>query len=134
MEAAPHSYTIREQRLLARFPCNLAGSSARCTIPLKCQSLPGKLRTCPQNLAPAQPALQATIGIGDVAWECFRASAWLEERAGGRVPEPSDWRVLSDGSEGVPEVVSPDLAAGDNTSDTRGVVVQPCPELGVNHV
>jgi hypothetical protein len=35
MEASPRCYVIWERRLVARFPCNLAGFSARSTLPLK---------------------------------------------------------------------------------------------------
>ena len=39
------------------------------------------------------------------------------ERASRRVPEPSLWRVLVDGSEGMAEVEVRDLPADDNTGD-----------------
>src|SRR6266516_7924265 len=45
---------------------------------------------------------------------------------------PKYWRVLVDGSEGVPEVEVRDVAAEDDAGDAREAVVQACPESGVD--
>jgi hypothetical protein len=42
MEDSPRCYVIWERRLVARFPCNAAGFSARCTPPLKDPEAPRK--------------------------------------------------------------------------------------------
>ena len=42
MEDSTCGYTVWEQRLFTRFPCNLAGFSALCTLPLKHPELPWK--------------------------------------------------------------------------------------------
>jgi hypothetical protein len=41
-------YTVQEKRLVARFPCKLAGFSVRCTLPLKDPEPPWKT----SNLSP----------------------------------------------------------------------------------
>jgi hypothetical protein len=46
------------------------------------------------------------------------APLFARGRARGRVPERTLWHLLTDGSEGVPEVVFRDFAAEDDAGDT----------------
>jgi hypothetical protein len=52
MENSPCCCVTWERRLVARFPCNLAGFSARSTLASKDPEPPRRAPTCPQNLAP----------------------------------------------------------------------------------
>jgi hypothetical protein len=56
---------IGEKRLVARFPCNLRGFFASCTLPLRIPEPPRKA----SNLSPKPSPKRAVIGAHDGDWQ-----------------------------------------------------------------
>src|SRR6266511_5892459 len=75
MEDWSFGYATQEKRLVARFPCNWAGLSVRCTLPLVAPEPPWKS----SNLSPEPSPNGARSrgprwGSASVAWEPVRVS------------------------------------------------------------
>jgi hypothetical protein len=62
MEDSSCGYAMRETRLVARFPCKLAGFSARCILPLKAPEPPRKTSNLSPEPSPKGACTQGHVG------------------------------------------------------------------------